>query len=135
MTDAYAVITGLVYGTDVTYQVRALGDGVSYTDSEWSASKTFNVCPMDINNDGDISGSDRNLLASSWLSEEGDDEYQYYADINGDGDVSGADRNFISNNWLAEAGDEDLTYPRPLAADAVFAAYEAGDLDVDFGVF
>ncbi|MBR2694066.1 MAG: hypothetical protein IKE69_07605 [Thermoguttaceae bacterium] len=135
VTDAYAVINGLAYGTDVTYRVRALGDGVSYTDSEWSASKTFNVCPMDINNDGDISGSDRNLLASSWLSEEGDDEYQYYADINGDGDVSGADRNFISNNWLGEAGDDDLTYPRPLAADAVFAAYEAGDLDVDFDVF
>ena len=135
VTDVSAVINGLAYGTDVTYRVRALGDGVSYTDSEWSASKTFNVCPMDINNDGDISGSDRNLLASSWLSEEGDDEYQYYADINGDGDVSGADRNFISNNWLGEAGDDDLTYPRPLAADAVFAAYEAGDLDVDFDVF
>ena len=134
VTDVSAVITALAYGTDVTYQVRALGTG-SYTDSEWSASKTFNVCPMDINNDGDISGSDRNLLANSWLSEEGDDEYQYYADINGDGDVSGADRNFISNNWLSEAGDDDLTYPRPLAADAVFAAYEAGDLDVDFDVF
>ena len=134
VTDVNAVINGLAYGTDVTYRVRALGTG-SYTDSDWSASKTFNVCPMDINNDGDISGSDRNLLSSSWLSEEGDDEYQYYADINGDGDVSGADRNFISNNWLSEAGDDDLTYPRPLAADAVFAAYEAGDLDVDFDVF
>ena len=135
VTDPSAVITGLAYGTDVTYQVRALGDGVSYADSEWSASKTFNVCPMDINNDGDISGRDRNLLANSWLSEEGDDEYQYYADVNGDGDVSGADRNFVSNNWLGEAGDDDLTYPRALAADAVFAAYEAGDLDVDFDVF
>ena len=133
-SDVSAVIHGLTYGADVTYRVRALGTG-SYTDSDWSASKTFNVCPMDINNDGDISGSDRNLLSSSWLSEEGDDEYQYYADINGDGDVSGADRNFISNNWLGEAGDDDLTYPRPLAADAVFAVYEAGDLDVDFDVF
>ena len=58
------------------------------------------------------------------------------ADINGDGDISGADRNFVSNNWLGEAGDDDLTYPRALpAADAVFAAYEAGDLDVDFDVF
>ena len=129
------MITGLAYGADVTYRVRALGTG-SYTDSDWSAAKTFNVCPMDINNDGDISGSDRNLLASSWLAEEGDDEYQYYADINGDGDISGADRNFVSNNWLGEAGDDDLTYPRALpAADAVFAAYEAGDLDVDFDVF
>ena len=134
-SDVSTVITGLAYGADVTYRVRALGTG-SYTDSDWSAAKTFNVCPMDINNDGDISGSDRNLLASSWLAEEGDDEYQYYADINGDGDISGADRNFVSNNWLGEAGDDDLTYPRALpAADAVFAAYEAGDLDVDFDVF
>ena len=134
-SDVSTVIHGLTYGADVTYRVRALGTG-SYTDSEWSSAKTFNVCPMDINNDGDISGSDRNLLASSWLAEEGDDEYQYYADINGDGDISGADRNFVSNNWLGEAGDDDLTYPRALpAADAVFAAYEAGDLDVDFDVF
>ena len=135
VTDSEAVIEGLTYGSDVTYRVRALGDGVSYTDSDWSTVKTFNVCPMDINNDDDISGADRNLLANSWLSEEGDEEYQYYADINGDGDVSGADRNYLSGNWLAESGDEDLTYPRPVRADAVFAAYESGDLDVDFDVF
>ena len=51
VTDPEAVIRGLTYGADVTYRVRALGDGVSYTDSDWSASKTFRVCPMDINND------------------------------------------------------------------------------------
>ena len=130
-----AEIHGLTYGADVTYRVRALGDGVSYTDSDWSRTKTFNVCPMDINNDGDIGGLDRNILAVSWGTEEGDDEYQYYADINADGDIGGLDRNFLGSNWGAEAGDEDLTYPRPVRADAVFAAYEAGDLDVDFDVF
>ena len=130
-----AVIRGLSYGADVTYRVRALGDGVSYTDSDWSRTKTFNVCPMDINNDGDVGGLDRNILAVSWGAEEGDEEYQFYADINADGDVGGLDRNFLGSNWGAEAGDEDLTYPRPVRADAVFAAYEAGDLDVDFGVF
>ena len=130
-----AEIHGLTYGADVTYRVRALGDGVSYTDSDWSRTKTFNVCPMDINNDGDIGGLDRNILAVSWGTEEGDEEYQFYADINADGDVGGLDRNFLGSNWGAESGDEDLTYPRPVRADAVFAAYESGDLDVDFDVF
>ena len=130
-----AVIGGLTYGADVTYRVRALGEG-SYTDSQWSRTKTFNVCPMDINNDGDIGGLDRNVLASSWGAEEGDDEYKYYADINADDDVGGLDRNFLGSNWGAEAGDDDLSYPRPVrAADAVFAAYEAGDLDVEFDAF
>ena len=130
-----AVITGLTYGTDVTYRVRALGTG-SYTDSDWSRAKTFNVCPMDINNDGDIAGSDRTIMASAWLAEEGDEDYQYYADINGDGEVSNTDRPFIGQNWGKEAGDDDLVYPRALrAADAAFAGYEAGDLDVDIDVF
>ena len=131
-----AVVRGLSYGADVTYRVRALGDGVSYTDSEWSRAKTFNVCPMDINNDGDIGGLDRNILATSWGTEEGDDGYRYYADINADGDIGGLDRNFLGSNWGAEAGDDDLSYPRPVrAADAVFAAYEPGDPNADFGVF
>ena len=134
-TETSAVIRNLVYGTDVTYRIRAVGDGVSYTDSDWSRTRTFNVCPMDINNDDDIGGLDRNILAVSWGAEEGDDEYQYYADINADGDVGGLDRNFLGSNWGGEAGDDDLTYPRPARADAVFAAYEAGDLDVDFDVF
>ena len=131
-----AVIRGLAYGADVTYRVRALGDGVSYTDSEWSRGRTFNVCPMDINNDGDISGGDRQLLSTAWLAEEGDEEYRYYCDINADGDISNGDRAFLSNNWLAETGDDDLSYPRPVpAADAVFAVYEPGELDIDFDVF
>ncbi|MBR5415115.1 MAG: hypothetical protein IK105_04190, partial [Thermoguttaceae bacterium] len=98
--------------------------------------KTFNVCPMDINGDGDIAGSDRTIMATSWLAEEGEEGYQYYADINGDGEVSNTDRPFIGQNWNKEAGDDDLVYPRALrAADAAFASYEAGDLDVDIDVF
>ena len=129
-----ALVKGLTYGADVTYRVRALGTG-AYTDSDWSRAKEFNVCPMDINNDGDISGGDRQLLSTAWLSGEGDDEYQYYCDINADGDISNGDRAFLSNNWLGSAGDDDLVYPKAARADAVFAAYEAGDLDVDFDVF
>ncbi|MGI5832824.1 MAG: YDG domain-containing protein [Thermoguttaceae bacterium] len=133
-TGTDAVVLSLTYGTDVTYRVRALGAG-SYTDSDWSPSKTFNVCPMDINNDGDISGGDRALLSSAWLAEEGDDEYRAYCDINGDGDISNGDRVFISRNWLSEAGDADLTYPPALQADAVFAEFASADLDVDLSVF
>lgn len=131
-----AVVTGLTYGTDVKYRVRALGTG-SYTDSAWSAVKTFKVCPMDINGDGDISGSDRTLLANSWLSEEGEEEYRYCCDIDGEGDIGGADRVFLSNNWLlnVEDGADDLVYPAARALDAVFAGYEPGGLDIGFDIF
>ena len=128
------VVTGLPYGQDVKYRVRALGTG-SYTNSEWSGTVVFGVCPMDINGDGDITGADRTIMMTAWFSEEGDDDYRYYADINADGDISGSDLVFLSNNWLSEAGEDGLVYPRPLAADAVFAAYESGDPDLDPDVF
>ena len=132
-----AVIRGLTYGLNVDYKVRALGDGTSYSDSDWSAVKTFNVCPMDINNDTDISGGDRTLLAQCWLSEEGEEGYEYYADINGDGDVGGADRAYLSNNWLLNVEDDadDLQYPPAKRADAFFAEFASADLDADLGVF
>ena len=130
-----AVVTGLTYGAAMQYRVRALGTG-SYTDSDWSAVKVFSVCPMDINGDGDISGGDRSIVALMWLAEEGDDNFQNYADVNGDGEISVPDRQFIGSNWNKEAGDDDLTYPRPVrAADAVFAAYESGDIDTDLNIF
>ena len=134
--DTSLVVIGLAYGKDVRYKVRAIADNVRFTDSDWSPVKTFNVCPMDINGDGDIAGGDRTIVANAWLSEDGDEDYQYYADIDGNGEVSNTDRSFIGQNWNKETGDDDLTYPRPVrAADTVFAAYESGDLGVDCGVF
>ncbi len=129
-----AVVTDLTYGDEVSYRVRALGEGV-FIDSDWSDVKTFAVCPMDINNDRAIAGADRRLMASAWLSEEGDEDYQYYADINGDGDVSNSDRSFLTFNWLKDVGEDELSYPRPLAADAVFAEYESVDIEIDLTVF
>ena len=125
VAEPYSVVSGLHYGSAVTYRVRALGGG-SYVDSEWSVAKAFYVCPMDINGDGDISGGDRTLLVHSWLAEEGDDEYRFYADVNGDGDISAADRNFLSINWLLSVEDDpdDLFYP------AALAFLEDGDLFV-----
>ena len=112
-----------------------MGTG-DFTDSPWSAVSTFNVCPMDINGDGDISVGDRVLLASSWLSEEGDEEYRYYADIDGDGGVTVLDRSYLASNWLAAAGDEDLIYPAPKSLLDDLFAEEFDDLlggdDFDF---
>ena len=130
-----AVVTGLTYGTDVTYRVRALRNGL-FISSDWSAEKTFNVCPMDINADGDITSADRLLLSKSWLAEEGDDRYEYYCDLDGDSDISNSDRFVLSANWLKESDDPKLLYPRPLAAaDTVFAEFASADFDIDLDEF
>ena len=128
------IITKLNYGEDITYCVRALRNGLFLT-SDWSAEKTFNVCPMDINNDGDISGPDRALMASAWGAEIGDEKYRIYADINGDGDISGPDRTILGANWGYESDDPNLLYPRPVAADLVFAEFESADIDFDADAF
>ena len=133
-SETHAIITGLTYGQDVTYRIRALGEGL-FLDSDWSAEKTFNVCPMDINNDGDISGPDRSLMATAWGREVGDEKYRFYADINGDGDISGPDRNILGTNWGYESDDPNLLYPRPVAADLVFAEFESADIDFDADAF
>lgn len=131
----FAIVSGLTYGDTVSYRVRALGEGV-FIDADWSDVKSFDVCPMDINNDGMISGSDRSLMASAWGSELGDEKYRFCADINGDGNISGPDRSFLGSNWAKEAGDDDLVYPRAVrAVEVVFATYESGDMDADINVF
>ena len=132
--DTAAVVRGLNYGTEVAYRVRALS--ARYLEnSDWSAVKSFRVCPMDINGDGDISSGDRQLLSLSWLAEEGSETYRYYADINGDGDISGPDRNILSANWLCDADDPYLLYPRPVAAEIAFAEYASADPDIGFDLF
>ena len=122
---ASAVITGLIYGDQVYYRVKAQADG--YADSDYSNPVSLNVCPMDINGDGDISSGDRALLAAAWLSEEGDDNWDPRCDIDGDGDVSGADRALLAINWLKEAGDDDLVYPPMLIAQN--AAFESSSFN------
>ena len=133
-TETSAVVGGLTYGIEMIYRVRALGSG-SFENSAWSPVKVFSVCPMDINGDGDISGADRTVLAGVWLAEEGDENFLAAADINGDGEITGADRSFLSGNWLNEAGEDEMFFPRPKAADAAFAGYEQGGLDVGGDLF
>ena len=77
----------------------------------------------------------RVIIASSWLSVEGEDDYVPAADINGDGDVSGVDRQFLSSNWCKETGEDDLVYPRQLAADLALLEFASADLRVDFDMF
>ncbi len=118
-----AEITGLPYGAEICYSVRALGEG-NYADSNWCAEKSFRVCPMDINGDGDISNPDRAFLTALWLTGEGDDEFLCCGDINGDGDVSNPDRAFLISNWLCESEEEELLYP-PAKGGALPAAQNA----------
>ena len=117
------VIENLSYGTIITYEVRALGDGIIYSDSEFSSAVSFPVCPMDVNNDGDITNIDRAYLAAAWLTSEGDDDYLAAADVNGDGDISGLDRAYLAENWLRST-DDDLIYPPPLIVSVLDCCYE-----------
>ena len=90
-------MTSLPYGAYISYRVRAVGEG-SFLDSDWSLTRIFNVCPMDINGDCDISSGDRTLLATLWLSEEGNDDHLHCCDINGDGEISNTVRSFLVGN-------------------------------------
>ncbi|MBQ3389445.1 MAG: dockerin type I repeat-containing protein, partial [Thermoguttaceae bacterium] len=133
-TETSAVVTGLTYGDVVIYRVRALGTE-PYADSAYSAVRSFNVCPMDINNDGDVSMIDRTLMMQSWLSGEDDEEFRHYADVDGDGYVTNRDLVYLFRNWLDGADEEDLFYPPELLADTAFTDFASADLDIDFDVF
>lgn len=133
-SETAAVITGLTYGDRMTYRVRALGSG-SYTDSAWGDSAAFNVCPMDVDGDGDVTGGDRSHVVEAWLSGEGDDNFRYYADIDADGDVTGGDYAYLTVNWLLGADSDSLVFPPSLCADSVFEEFASADLAVDLGIF
>lgn len=100
------------YGAAARFQVRALGDGISYTNSDFSAISEKLVCPMDINGDGSISGLDRVLMGRAWLTEEGDENWNPACDIDGDGEITGLDRAYLTRNWLKDTVDDDLVYPQ-----------------------
>ena len=109
-TEDHTVVGNLAYGTNVTYRVRALGDS-TYGSSDWSATKTFNVCPMDLDGDDFIGPGDYALLSSAWFSTEEDPNWNPSLDIDGDGFVGPGDFSYPSSNWLKDAGDGGLSYP------------------------
>ena len=128
-----AVVTGLTYGVVTYYQVKALGDGVNHSDSEFSAAVDQIVCPMDVDGDGRIGPSDRTFLSAAWMSSTGKANWNAACDIDGNGMVAPADRNFMSANWLKASTSANLQYP-PALADAVMA--DAGfdaEMEEDFG--
>lgn len=128
-----AVVTGLPYGADITYKVRAIAGG--NTVSSWSSEKTFYVCPVDVNGDGDVSSADRALLTSCWLSGIDDDEFIAACDINGDGVIALADRSFLALNWLFNLEDDldDFVYPPTSASFSDGSMFESFlDLEIEF---
>ena len=129
-----AVITGLTYGDEVSYRVRALGEG-SFTDSDWSVVKTFGVCPMDIDGDDFIGPGDNAILSAAWFLTEEDASWEEWCDIDGDGFIGPGDYSYLSSNWFLETGDADLIYPAPKAADIVFSEFASAGLSVDLDVF
>jgi hypothetical protein len=129
-----ATITGLTYGISESYKVRALGTG-AYATSDWSGVKSFLVCPVDIDGDGDITGGDRALLYNYWLSSEEDDGFLVACDINGDGDITGGDRAFLSLNWLFSVEDDadDFVYPQAGASLLEHAVFHSlSDTNFEF---
>ena len=134
-SDPVAVVTGLTYGQDVQYRVRALGDGLSYTDSDWSAVKTFNVCPMDIDGDDFIGPGDNAILSAAWFLTEEDANWEEWYDIDGDGFIGPGDYSYLSSDWFLETGDADLIYPPAKAADAVFSEFASANPGVDLDLF
>ena len=125
------VFTGLTYGATVYYRVKALGDSISYTDSDFFAVVSAVVCPMDLDGDGRVGPSDRNTLSAAWFTRSGNPRWDSRADIDADGLVGPVDRNYLSMNWLKSSASAALTYPAA-KADAVFAELDDILFDVPF---
>lgn len=109
-------VLGLSYGAVVNYRVRALGDGIHYADSEWSAVKSLRVCPMDIDSDGFIGVNDYTLLSSHWLTNPASSNWDCRCDIDGDNFTGPGDWSFLMSNWFKSSDSTPLYYP-PARAD------------------
>lgn len=116
-SDTSAIVTGLPYGSEVQYRVRAIGDGTRYDNSPWSGIVLLDVCPMDIDNDGFIGPGDMSFLSSAWFSDPESANWDPRCDVDGDGFVGPGDRSFLSANWFNIVGVDDFVWPQPLAAD------------------
>ena len=121
-------VGGLTYGTMVYYKVKANGDGIAFTDSEYSAAVSLIVCPSDINGDGRIGPADMSFLSAAWFSKTSGTKWDPRCDVDANGIVGPTDRNFLSANWLKSASSRNLINP-PALAD-LFASLEAGDFDI-----
>ncbi len=126
------VVTGLTYGDQVYYKVKALGDDSSTTDSDWSIEKSLYVCPMDINGDKIISGADLTALSKAYFSRPTSANWDSRADIDGSGMVNGSDLTWLSSNWLKRVTATDLSYPPEKALWSDVSEITDDSLDLDF---
>ena len=63
------------------------------------------LSPIDINNDGLVSGSDLTLLSKAWISKAGNPRWNSACDIDRDGVVGPGDMTLLSMNWLKKGTD------------------------------
>lgn len=110
-SETNAVITGLPYGCEVLYKVRAVG-GVDFLDSDWSDGRLLSVIPMDLDGDGFIGPGDFAILSAAWFTMEGDDNWDPRCDVDGDGFVGPGDYSFVSINWFKMTDEDDIVYPK-----------------------
>lgn len=122
-------ITGLTYGQTYYFRVKALGNGVNWTDSDFSATVTGLVCPIDIDGDGFIGPGDYGFLSANWFISEGSANWDERCDIDGDGFIGPGDYGFLSVNWFQMADSPSIVYPPALAAavssEDIFASLDA----------
>ena len=104
-------MTGLIYGTHIYYRVRALGDGVSCRNSEWSETWDALICPVDTDSDGYVGPLDYEGVSAAWLTASGGAGWNISCDIDGDGFVGPGDYSYLAANWLKNADSEDIAYP------------------------
>ncbi|MCR5358425.1 MAG: fibronectin type III domain-containing protein [Thermoguttaceae bacterium] len=109
-------VTGLAYGETYYFKVMALGDGVTYANSDYSASVAGLVCPVDIDGDGFIGPGDNSILSAAWFTLEGSGNWDERCDIDGDGFIGPGDRSFLSVNWFKTTDQGTIVYPPALAA-------------------
>ena len=122
-------LTGLTYGETYYVRVRALGDNVNWTNSDFSATVSSLLCPVDIDGDGFIGPGDYSILSNRWFTSEGNADWDERCDIDGDGFVGPGDRSFISANWFKTTNSGTIVYPPALAvavaSDDIFDLLDA----------
>ena len=124
------MVTGLVCGATTYYRVKALGNGMQYADSAYSAAVGKIVCPVDIDSDGRIGPSDMSCLSKAWFTRPASGRWDLRCDIDGNGTVGPSDMTYLSVSWLKKssavtvypAAAADLAAGRNDAVDAVFDA-------------
>ena len=122
----------MTYGDLVYYKVKALGDGVSYSDSDWSEAKSLYVCPMDVNGDKIVSGSDLTILSKAWFARPTSANWDARADIDGSNMVNSSDMTFLSTNWLKRPTSAGLSYPAEKAEVFATTDFAEDALELDF---